>query len=99
MAKLWKYLNHDKGGNKPARRRLQRLVRPHNGPLTSQCEICFVCGSKATRQASVDPPHTVTGLSVQSAGIQAGSPLGNCLVNALTNTRRFPPAMMPTYCR
>jgi len=25
--KLWKYFNHDKGGNKPARRRLQRLVR------------------------------------------------------------------------
>jgi hypothetical protein len=24
---LWKYFNHEKGGNKPARRRLQRLVR------------------------------------------------------------------------
>src|SRR5213592_2591146 len=24
---VWKHFNHDKGGNKPARRRLQRLVR------------------------------------------------------------------------
>ena len=32
---LWKYFNHEKGGNKPARRRLQRLVRSYLGQKLS----------------------------------------------------------------